>query len=44
MSGALCAGLGTVLAGTSFVATSVLTSYPFLTGQTLFIDGGHLMP
>jgi drug/metabolite transporter (DMT)-like permease len=33
--GALCAAFGTALAGTSFVATSLLTDYPFLSGQTL---------
>ncbi|GAA2264744.1 MULTISPECIES: DMT family transporter [Kitasatospora] len=39
--GALCAGLGTALVGTSFVATSLLTHYPFLSGQTVrFALGG----
>jgi drug/metabolite transporter (DMT)-like permease len=43
--GALCAGLGTALAGTSFVATSLLTHYPFLTGQTIrFALGALCLP
>lgn len=41
-TGALCAALGTALAGTSFVATSLLTHYPFLSGQTLRFALGAL--
>lgn len=40
--GALYAALGTALAGTSFVATSLLTHYPFLSGQTLRFALGAL--
>jgi drug/metabolite transporter (DMT)-like permease len=41
IAGAVLAGLGTVLVGTSFAASSLLTSFPFMTGQTLrFAIGG----
>ncbi|MFI5783042.1 DMT family transporter [Nocardia sp. NPDC051570] len=35
LPGVLLTAIGTALAGTSFAATSLLTHYPFLSGQTL---------
>ena len=43
LRGALLAGTGTVLAGTSFAATSLLTNYPFLSGQALRFAVGALV-
>ncbi|NGY62435.1 DMT family transporter [Lentzea sp. NEAU-D13] len=42
LRGALLAGAGTVLAGTSFAATGLLVGYPFMSGQTLRFAAGTL--